>query len=68
MGCSKEEIPTKKQTITPTCYTIVMVGDYPNYDFIIVDVNGERVSYKVNDYRDYIGKHQICDLSNLTKL
>lgn len=48
--------------------TIVMVGDYPTYDFIIVDVNGERVSYKVNNYRDYIGKHQICDLSNLTKL
>ena len=48
-----------------TCYKIVSVESLKNGDFITIEMNGEKVKYKVTDYKTYLGKTTICNLNNL---
>lgn len=69
ISCSKDEIPQQEQPKTFTCYRIMNVVNTPTYDYIVVEIYPyEYETYQVSDYRDYLRKTQICDLSNLKKL
>lgn len=63
-GCSPDE--EKKVVQHQTCYNIIARGYDERGDYIIIkyeSFNNKR--YSVTNYQDYIGKTQICDLSNL---
>ena len=67
VGCSKEELPTKKeQTTVPTCYQIVTWTDDPNGDSITIRLAPYQFqTIKVNNFRDYMGKTEVCDLTKI---
>jgi hypothetical protein len=69
ISCSKDEIPQQEQQSTVTCYRIMNVVNTPTYDYIVVEIYPyEYETYQVSDYRDYLRRTQICDLSTLKKL
>lgn len=69
ISCSKDEIPKQDQPNAITCYRIMNVVNTPTYDYIVVEIYPyEYETYQIADYRDYIRKTQICDLSTLKKL
>jgi hypothetical protein len=64
-SCSKEKIEIK-QIPEPTCYDIVTWADDPSGDYITIRISAyEYKNFKVKDYRDYLGKTQICDLTTI---
>ena len=69
IGCSKDEMPQQEQPSTITCYRIMNVVNTPTYDYIVVEIYPyEYETYQVSDYRDYLRRTQICNLSTLKKL
>lgn len=66
VSCSKEEIPTKQQQNTTTCYQIMNWVDSPYGDYITIRISPyEFQDIKVKNYRDYMGKSEICDLTTV---
>ena len=64
-GCSKEDIPTPQSNI-PTCYKILTWADDPDGDYITIIIAPYKFqSIKVNNYRDYMGKTEVCDLTKV---
>lgn len=66
ISCSPDEIKQEQYQYQHTCYKILSRGDDDRGNFIIIkyqEFNNKR--YQVDNYKDYIGKNEICDLSNL---
>jgi len=65
IGCSKEDIPTP-QSNTPTCYKILTWADSPSGDYITIIIAPYQFqNIKVKNYRDYMGKTEVCDLTKV---
>ena len=64
-SCSTEQVEQTQEE--QTCYRILSKGFDSRGNFIIIKYNDEQRRYQVEDYQYYIGRNEICDLSNLTQ-
>lgn len=65
-SCTKDEVQ-EEPIPNAICYKILSVGEDSRGDFITIERDSNSERYKVQNYMDYYQKHQICDISNLTK-
>jgi hypothetical protein len=66
IGCSKDEIPQQKPILIKDCYKIMTWADDPDGDYITIRIAPYQFqNIKVNNFRDYMGKTEICDLTTI---
>lgn len=66
IGCSPESLPIEKPKSVQVCYNIIVWTDSPSGDSITIQIQGyNHQVFPVKDYRDYLNKRQICDLSTI---
>lgn len=64
-SCSTDDVQDEPQ-VNQTCYQIMSRGYDARGNYIIIRFEANvNKRYKVEDYRDYLGQQQICDLTNL---
>lgn len=66
ISCSKDEIPKQKPILIKDCYKIITWADDPSGDYITIIIAPYKYqNIKVNNFRDYLGKSEVCDLTTI---
>lgn len=66
VSCSKDEIPKKQTILVKDCYKILTWADDPDGDYITIIISPYKYqNIKVNNFRDYLGKSEVCDLTTI---